>query len=131
MRHALTTRFVLVAAGVAVLAAALFAILANLPTAAPDRTEVILGLEPDITNGPALYNEVTQPPCAVCHTLRDAGAESDRASSLDVLRPSARLAIDSLVAGTVRAHDAQGYEHHLTNQQMANLAAYIERVAGD
>ncbi len=51
--------------------------------------------------------------------------------SLDALRPSARLTIDSLVAGTVRAHDAQGYEHHLTNQQMADLAAYIEEVAGE
>jgi len=26
---------------------------------------------------------------------------------------------------------AQGYEHHLTDQRIADLAAYIEQVAGD
>jgi cytochrome c6 len=130
MRHALTTRFVVIAAVVALLAGALFAVLANVPGGGPDRTEVILGLEADIANGPALYNEITQPACAACHTLADAGAESDRASSLDALRPSARATIDSLLRGTVRAHDAQGYEHVLSNQEMADLAAYIEQVAG-
>lgn len=131
MRHALTTRFVLIVAAVAVLAAVLFAILANLPTDVTARTDVILELEADVANGPALYNEITQPSCASCHTLSDAGAESDRASSLDSLRPSARITIDSLVGGTVRAHDAQSYEHDLTNQEIADLAVYIEQVAGD
>lgn len=131
MRHALTARFVLVVAAVTVLAAALFAVVANAPTETPDRADVILSLDADVGNGPALYNDLSRPTCASCHTLRDAGAQSDRASSLDTLRPSARVTIQSLVAGTVRAHDAQGYEHALTNQQLADLAAYIEEVAGD
>lgn len=130
MRHTLTARFVLVAVGVAVLAAALFAVLANLPTDVTSRTDVILALDPDVAKGRALWNEFTQPTCATCHTLKDAGAGSDRASSLDALRPSARETIESLVGRTIRAHDAQRYEHNLTNQQMANLAAYIEQVAG-
>ena len=130
MRHTLTARFVFVVAGVAVLAAVLFAIVANLPSDAPARTDVILALEPDVANGPALYGELTRPTCASCHTLQDAAAEADRASSLDVLRPSARETIESLVEGTIRTHDAQGYAHNLTNQQMADLAAYIEQVAG-
>jgi len=130
MRHTLTTRFVVVAASVAVLAAVLFAVLANLPADVAARTDVVLALEPDVANGPALYSEFTQPTCATCHTLANAGAQSDRASSLDALRPPARVTIESLVGGTIRAHDAQRYEHNLTNQQIADLASYIEQVAG-
>jgi len=47
------------------------------------------------------------------------------------LRPSARATIESLVGGTIRAHDAQNYVNNLTDQQMADLAAYIEQVAGE
>ncbi len=131
MRHTLTARFVLVAGVIALLAAAVFAVIANQEDGGVSRTEVVLGLDPEVANGRDVYNTIAQPSCASCHTLQDAGAESDRASSLDVLVPSARDTIDSLLAGTVRAHDAQGYEHHLTNQQMADLAAYIEAVAGN
>jgi cytochrome c6 len=130
MRHTLTTRFVLVAVAVAVLAAVLFAVLANLTSDPPSRADAILALQPDVANGPWLYSEYTQPTCASCHTLADAGAESERASSLDTLRPSARMTVESLVGGTIRAHDAQNYVDNLTNQQMADLAAYIEQVAG-
>lgn len=131
MRRTLTTRVVLVVAVIAGLAAVLFAVLANAPADVPRRTDVILTLDPDIANGRIVYLDLAQPSCASCHELRDAGAESAGALSLDALSPSARAIVESLVGGTVRAHDARGYEHTLTDQQIADLAAYIEGVAGN
>jgi cytochrome c6 len=130
MRHALTRKFVMAATAVAVFAAIVFAVWVNVANGERDRTDVILGLDPDIGNGRAVYNEIARPACAACHSLVDAGAVSDRASDLDVLRPSARVTVESIVAGTIRAHDAQDYADELTDQQIADVAHYIEEVAG-
>ncbi len=130
MRHAMTTRLVIGVAVFALSAAAVFGVLTNLPRDAISRTDLILGLDPNPANGLDLFNGATQPSCAECHALRDAGAESELASSLDVQQPPARVVVDALVAGTVAEHDAEGFEHNLTNQQISDLAAYIEEVAG-
>lgn len=134
MRHALTTRFVIVAAVVMLAASVLFATLANVvdEDAAPDRTDEILGLDADIERGRDIYTDVAQPACASCHVLVEAGiTEADGGPSLDDLEPSAEVTIRSIVGGTVPAHDEQGYQHTLSNQQIADLADYLEEAAGN
>jgi mono/diheme cytochrome c family protein len=118
------------ATAVAVFAAIFFAVWVNLANGERDRADVILGLDPDLGNGRAVYNEQSRPACATCHSLVDAGAISDRASDLDVLQPSARVTVESIVSGTVRAHDAQDYAEELTDQQIADVAYYVEEAAG-
>lgn len=130
MRHALTTRFVVITTVVVVAAVALFAVMSNTTGDFVSRADVILGLEADIDNGRSVYTAIADPACGDCHTLADADVVSDRASDLDVMQPSARVTVQSLVGGTIRAHDSRGYEHALSNQQIADLARYIEAVAG-
>jgi mono/diheme cytochrome c family protein len=131
MRHALTTRYVVIATIVLVVASGLFALFANIGgPGTEDRTEVILGLEPRVEEGRDIYTDVTRPACASCHSLADAGVDTSGGPSLDDLAPDAEATIRSIVGGTVPAHDDEDYEHSLSNQQIADLAAYVEQVAG-
>jgi len=130
MRHLLTRQFVLAASAVALFAVVFFAVWSNLVDREVDREAAILGLDVDLENGRLVYMEISQPACAACHSLSHAGAVSDRASDLDVMRPDARITVQSLIAGTVRAHDAQGYAEVLTDQEIADVSRYIEEVAG-
>jgi cytochrome c6 len=66
------------------------------------------------------------PPCAVCHTLADAGASGAIGPDLDQLRPSAeqvRAAIRS-APGAMPAYDS------LTEQQVDAVARYVAEAAG-
>ena len=129
MRQACATRLVR-SVTVALLAlAGLFALLANVTGAG--RVDEVLGLDADHERGEALYMEVTNPTCASCHSLSHAGAESIIASDLDETRPSARVTVQSLIGGTTPEHDREGYADELSNQDLADLARYIESVAGN
>ncbi|MFO8076538.1 MAG: c-type cytochrome [Egibacteraceae bacterium] len=128
MRQAFATRLVR-GVTIALLAlAGLFALLANV--AGEGRVDEVLGLDADRERGETLYMEIANPTCASCHSLSDAGAESIIASDLDETQPSARVTVQSLIAGTTPEHDREGYRHELSNQDLADLARYIEAVAG-
>ena len=130
MRHALASGLVRTVTIALLGAAVLFAAWAN-SAGGGGRVEQVLDLDPDLDRGPALYSELTNPTCASCHTLRDAGAASNIASDLDDFQPSARVTVQSLVSGTIPSHDREAYRHELSNQDLVDLARYIEAVAGD
>ncbi len=130
MRHALASRLVRVVTLALLGAAVLFAAWAN-SAGGGDRVDQALDLEADIEHGQQLYSDLTNPTCASCHSLRDAGATSNIASDLDDFQPSARVTIQSLIAGTTLEHDREGYADELSNQDLADLARYIESVAGN
>ena len=129
MRHALASGLVRTVTVALIGAAVLFAAWAN-SAGGGGRVDQALELDADIEQGQVLYSELTNPTCASCHTLRDAGAESRIASDLDDFRPSARVTIQSLIGGTTPEHDREGYADELSNQDLADLARYIEAVAG-
>ncbi len=76
--------------------------------------------------GKKLFTKVV-PACAVCHTLKDAGAEGAVGPVLDELKPDA-----ARVAKSVR--DGFGimpsYKATLSEAQIAALARYVSRASG-
>ena len=76
--------------------------------------------------GKVLFTRTAVPACAVCHTLKHAGAEGAIGPSLDELKPDAarvekaiRNGIGQMPANTV-----------LTDEQVKSLARYVAGVAG-
>lgn len=79
-----------------------------------------------LQDGKLLFTRTAVPACAVCHTLKDAGALGEIGPSLDELKPDAtrvekaiRNGIGQMPANTV-----------LTDDQMKLLARYVAGVAG-
>jgi cytochrome c6 len=130
MRHEYTTRLVIGMGAVLLAAAVLFAVVARPGPDRADRTDEILALEADPDAGAVVFLTATQPSCGACHSLAAAGVESERASDLDVLQPRRSRVVDSIVPGTIRAHEAQNYRTELSPQQIADLAAYIAVATG-
>jgi cytochrome c6 len=132
VRHEMTTRFALVVTAVLLLAALAWVGLAGTlndaePTARSDR---ILALEPRTEEGRDLFTDTPGRACASCHSLAAAGVETDDGPSLDDLEATAATTVASLVEGTVPVHDDEDYGNLLSNQQIADLAAYLEEATG-
>ena len=75
----------------------------------------------------ALFTEKAAPPCAVCHTLKDAGAEGMVGPVLDELKPNAQRVLTALRNGIGAM---PSYRDLLTPAQIELLARYVARVTG-
>ncbi|MDH4341325.1 MAG: cytochrome c [Thermoleophilia bacterium] len=88
-------------------------------------TETTPSLEGDPVAGKAVYTGASA--CIGCHALADAGATATVGPNLDDTMPSAALVVDRVTNG-------QGgmppFGNTLTEQQIADVAAYISSVAG-
>ena len=82
-----------------------------------------LGDEP----GRKIFTEVAQPPCALCHTLKAAGAEGTIGPSLDELKPDKARALEAIRKGLGAMPP---FADKLTAEQMEAVAAYVAKVAG-
>ncbi len=130
MRHQYTNRAVIVMGLLFVAFSATFALVA-LGGGGSDRVGQVLALDDhDLDAGRSLYLEAVGSPCADCHSLADAAAVSDRASDLDQLRPTPRETVVSILGGHIGAHESRNYRVELSDRQLADLAAYIDSVAG-
>jgi sulfite dehydrogenase len=67
------------------------------------------------------------PACGGCHTLADAGATGNVGPNLDDAMPSAELVTDRVTNGQGGMPSFKGT---LTEQQIADVAAYVSSVAG-
>ena len=78
------------------------------------------------TLGKELFLKGAVPACAICHTLRDAGAEGAVGPVLDELKPDA-----SRVARALRNGIGQmpSYNGKLSDAQIAALAAYVAKAS--
>lgn len=76
--------------------------------------------------GKALFHKAT-PACAVCHTLRDAGAEGAVGPVLDELKPDAARVAKALRDGL---GSMPSYRATLSDEQIAALARYVSRASG-
>jgi cytochrome c6 len=77
--------------------------------------------------GRKVFNELAQPSCALCHTLKAAGAAGTVGPSLDELKPDKAKALQAIRKG-VGVMPAFGDK--LTPQQIEALADYVAKVAG-
>jgi sulfite dehydrogenase len=73
-------------------------------------------------DGRTLFTSVT-PACALCHTLKDAGATGAVGPSLDELKPDAARVAKALRTGIGQMPAFA----HLTEAQIQALARYVEK----
>ena len=74
--------------------------------------------------GRKLFTESAVPACAVCHTLKEAGAEGAIGPALDELRPDAERVAKALRNGIGQMPSYQG---SLTDAEIAALAQYVAK----
>ena len=77
--------------------------------------------------GKKLFTVGAVPPCAICHTLKDAGTTGAVGPDLDDLRPDANRVSAALKngIGTMPAYAAS-----LNDAQMRALARYVSKASG-
>lgn len=80
----------------------------------------------DDDSGRQLFVKDATPPCAICHTLADAGASGNIGPSLDELKPDAPRVIKVLKTGIGQM---PAYPQ-LSDQQIQTIARYVARAAG-
>ena len=76
--------------------------------------------------GRRLFTKDATPPCALCHTLADAGATANVGPSLDELKPDAQRVMQAVKAGIGAM---QAYTQ-LSAEQIQSLARYVARASG-
>ena len=109
-------RFILARFGSAVTAAC--ALLA--PAVAADSDAMIkLGRE--------VFTKVAEPPCGICHTLKDAGTTGTIGANLEELKPDAMRVEEAVRNGM---GPMPPYAGKLTEEQIKAEAAYVARAAG-
>lgn len=76
--------------------------------------------------GKDLFTKTAVPACALCHALKDAGAEGAVGPSLDELKPDAARVAKALRNGIGQM---PSYKATLTEAQIAALAAYVSKAS--
>ena len=77
--------------------------------------------------GRKIFTELAQPPCALCHTLKAAGAAGKVGPSLDELKPDKERALTALRKGV---GVMPRYDDKLSAAQMDAVAAFVAQSAG-
>lgn len=83
------------------------------------------GAEPDDT-ARRLFTRDATPPCALCHTLADAGATGNVGPSLDELKPDAARVAQAVRTG----FGAMPPYPKLSDDEVQALARYVARASG-
>lgn len=73
-----------------------------------------------------MFLEVSQPQCALCHTLADAGASGGIGPILDELKPTA----DRVRTAVVNGIGPMPPNASLTREEIEAVAIYVSTVAG-
>ena len=76
--------------------------------------------------GRRLFVKDATPPCALCHTLADAGATANVGPSLDELKPDAQRVMQAVKAGL----GAMPAYTQLSAEQIQAVARYVARASG-
>ena len=76
--------------------------------------------------GRKLFVKDATPPCALCHTLADAGANANVGPSLDELKPDAARVTQAVKAGI----GAMPAYTQLSAEQIQAVARYVARASG-
>ena len=77
--------------------------------------------------GKTLFTVGAVPPCAICHTLKDAGTSGAVGPVLDDLQPSAERVVAALKSGIGAM---PSFRASLSDEQMRALARYVSRASG-
>jgi mono/diheme cytochrome c family protein len=88
-------------------------------------TETTPAVEGDPVAGKEVF--LGAPACGGCHTLADAGATGAVGPNLDDTQPSTELVVDRVTNGQ---GGMPSFSSTLSEQQIADVAAYVSSVAG-
>jgi mono/diheme cytochrome c family protein len=88
-------------------------------------TETTPGLEGDPVAGKEIFLGASS--CGGCHTLADAGTTGAVGPNFDEAKPSSELALDRVTNGQ---GGMPSFSATLTEQQIADVAAYVSQAAG-
>jgi mono/diheme cytochrome c family protein len=80
--------------------------------------------EGDAAAGKAAFDSAG---CASCHVLADAGADGSVGPNLDETHPDAALVVDRVTNGSGAM---PSFADQLSEEQIADVAAYVSSVAG-
>jgi sulfite dehydrogenase len=80
----------------------------------------------ELALGKQLFTQA-EPQCAVCHTLKDAGAQGEIGPSLDDLQPDAEQVANALRTGV---GIMPSYKDKLTPEQIMAIAHYVAHATG-
>jgi mono/diheme cytochrome c family protein len=78
--------------------------------------------------GRKVFTELAQPPCALCHTLKAAGAAGTIGPSLDELKPDPARTAEAVRKGV---GVMPPYAGKLKPEQIEAVSRYVAEVAGD
>ena len=100
-------------------------VVGTLPATTTDTSDLpALKLKGDPTAGKAVF---TSAGCVGCHTLADAGATGTVGPNLDAAKPSTELVVTRVTKGQGAMPPFAG---QLTDQQIADVAAYVTQATG-
>ena len=97
------------------------------PSETETETTAPTEVQGDPVAGKEVFLTVASPPCAGCHTLSDAGSTGAVGPNLDEASPSYDKVVERVTGGAGVMPSFQG---KLTDQQIADVAAYVSSVAG-
>jgi cytochrome c6 len=78
--------------------------------------------------GKTLFTVGAVPPCATCHTLKDAGATGAIGPAFDDLQPGPDRVIAALKSGGIGVMPS--FRDSLSDEQMRALARYVSKASG-
>ena len=78
--------------------------------------------------GRKVFTDLAQPPCALCHTLKAAGAFGTIGPSLDELKPDPARTAEAVRKGM---GVMPPYAGKLTAEQIEAVSRYVAEVAGE
>ena len=104
-----------------------YAVVAALLACCFTSAQAFAGDEPDLDMGKTLFTQAASPPCAVCHTLADAGATGKIGPNLDVLQPDTDRVYAAMKGGL---GVMPAYKDSLNEQQLQAIATYVAEASG-
>jgi mono/diheme cytochrome c family protein len=100
-------------------------VVGTVPTETTDTSDLpALKLKGDPTAGKAVFMSAG---CVGCHTLADAGAKGTVGPNLDEAKPNTELVVTRVTKGMGAMPPFKG---QLTDQQIADVAAYVTQATG-
>ncbi|MDZ4840793.1 MAG: cytochrome c [Hyphomicrobium aestuarii] len=76
--------------------------------------------------GRKVFTELSEPKCAVCHTLADAASSGEVGPNLDTLKPD----VDRVMAAITQGIGAMPANEVLSEEQIKAVARYVSSIAG-
>lgn len=90
-------------------------------------TASVAAPEPHMDLGLAVFLELAEPSCGVCHTLKEAGATGNVGPNLDDLKPDAQTVVAAVTDGVGIMPSQRA---RLTEEEIQAVARYVSEMAG-